>query len=163
MKEGYLQLKITELNEKISKLEELIKFENNKLELMQENIGTYKEVIKKFRDLDEFKEQSLAELQKSNEKLIDKKVKDVSEKLQRLHKNLVSDKSLDINKILKRIEEREKQLDEQLHHIEQLSKDVTYLLEYNELFMMKLANKSILSYREIDEMKRRASKKSVDK
>lgn len=160
MKEGYLQLKITELNDKISKLEELIKFENRKLELMQENIGTYKEVIKKFRDLEKFKEESLNEIRKENEDLIDQKVQEVEEKLERTHNELVSSKSLDINRILTNIEKREQHIMDQTETLEQLSKDVAYLLEYNELFMMKLANKNILSYREIDEMKRRAGKKA---
>ena len=160
MKEGYLQLKITELNEKINKLEELLKFENNKLELLQENIGTYKEVIKKFRDLQEFKEQSLAEIQKNNDSLIEKKVEEVAEKLERVHKGLVSDKSLDINKILKNIEKQEQHLEEHVRKFDQLSYDVAFLLAYNEFFMMKLVNKNVLSYREIDEMKLRSKKKA---
>ena len=51
MKEGYLQLKIAELNEKCDQIEKMLSLEDSKLQFLQEKVGEYKEVIKKLQDI----------------------------------------------------------------------------------------------------------------
>lgn len=48
MKEGYLQLKIAELNDKCQHIEQALSLEKANLEHIQEKVGGYKEVIKRF-------------------------------------------------------------------------------------------------------------------
>jgi hypothetical protein len=51
MKEGYLQMKITEFNDKCTQLEQLLSMEDSKIHLLQEKVGKYKEIIKKLQDI----------------------------------------------------------------------------------------------------------------
>jgi len=160
VKEGYLQLKIAELNEKIAKIEELIKFEESKLELLQEKVGEYKEVIKKLKDIDQFKQQSLDELRKENKNIIDEQTKQLTRQLTKLHQDLLESKAMDINKILDEIKKREHHLKQQTVSFEQQRKDLVYLKEYTDILVMKLVNKNILSAQDVNQLENRSAKKA---
>ena len=160
MKEGYLQLKITELNEKLNKIEQMVKFEDSKLQLLQEKVGEYKEVIKKLQDIQEFKTQAVADVRRENEKTIANQVEQLSKKLSETLDELVNSKANKINKTLKFLEIREEELAKQASALDQHSKHIIYLLEHNEILMMKLVNKNVLSGYDVTEMQRRATKKA---
>ena len=51
MKEGYLQLKIQELNDKCTQIDQMIKMEKSKIELLEESVGGLKNLIKKLKDI----------------------------------------------------------------------------------------------------------------
>ena len=160
MKEGYLQLKIAELNDKINKIEDMFSLENSKLQLLQEKVGEYKEVIKKLKDIQDYKDQMIYDIRKENEKIIMTQVEKVSKELTDVLNELVSDKANKINETLKFLQKREEELMHQGKALEQHTKDLTFLLEHNELFMMKLINKDLLTGQDVSEMKRRAEKKA---
>jgi len=56
------------------------------------------------------------------------------------------------------LNKREGEINQQAETITQQTKDANFLIKHNNLLMMKLANKGILTQREIDEMHRRSSK-----
>ena len=62
--------------------------------------------------------------------------------------------------ILSYLKEREQEIKNQSKLIHEINKKNTYLLEHNNILMMKLVNKGILSDRETTELDRRASKKA---
>ncbi len=160
MKEGYLQLKIAELNDKCTKIEERLNFENNQLDLLDEKIGQYKEVIKKFKDLEQFKTRSLKDITAENRKLLDSHVEQVSDRLTKELNTLVSDKSNKLNETLSELQEQRKESAKLTADIKDYTQQVTYLLEYIDILTMKLVNKDILSGQDVAELERRANKKA---
>jgi hypothetical protein len=163
MKEGYLQLKITEFNEKLNKFEETLKFEDSKLQLLQEKVGEYKEVIKKLKDIQDFKTQTITDIRKENEKIIVEQVEQLSKKLSKVLDELVGSKANKINDTLNILQKREEDLTRQATALDQITKDLIFLLEHNDILMMKLVNKGVLSGHDVSEMERRSTKKAHKK
>ena len=160
MKEGYLQLKIAELNDKCKKIERMLSLEDSKLQLLQEKVGEYKEVIKKLKDVQDFKTQTTNDIREDNEKIIKNQVERVSKELSKVLNELVTDKADKINETLQFLQRREGELAKQERTLEQHTKDLIFLLEHNEILMMKLVNRNVLSGQDVTEMQRRATKRA---
>ena len=159
MKEGYLQMKIAELNDKCRKIDQMINMEKSKIILLEEQVGGFKELLKKLKDLDEIKKQTLNVITEENKKIMEKQIELLSNKITKTYKNKIEDKNKKIDEFLKEMNEVYiKKKDEDNILFEKIN-DIKYLLEHNNLLMMKLANKGILSQREIDEMHLRSNKK----
>ena len=72
MKEGYLQMKIGELQEKCKQIEQTLSLEESNLRRIQHRVGEYKDIIKKFKDLNEFEDRLVTKIRKENEQLREK-------------------------------------------------------------------------------------------
>ena len=160
MKEGYFQLKLAELNEKITAIEQLVKFEESKLQLIQEKVGEYKEVIKKLKHIDEFKSEMLAAIRKENEQMLTDQVNQVSQRLSKVVDDVVKERADTITETVALLQQREQDLGEQAALVEQHAKDLVYLMEHTDILMMKLVNRDVLSGHDVDELHRRATKKA---
>jgi hypothetical protein len=160
MKEGYLQLKISELNDKCTQIDQMISMEKSKIELLEQRVGGLKELIKKLQDLDEFKDKILKQIQRDNQKLILEEIKSISNKITDNIDSLVKSKTKEIENIMIYMKSREKEIFQQTELISQINKKINYLLNYNNFLMMKLVNKGFLSDREVTELDSRSSKKS---
>lgn len=160
MKEGYIKLKIAEINDKCKQIEQMISMEKSKIELLEQRVGGFKELIKKLQELDNFKDNMLKEIKKDNQDLLEKEIKNISKKVSDDIEKLVKTRIKEIEKIMNYITSREKEIDQQTEIITQLNKKVDYLLNHNDFLMMKLVNKVILSDREVNELHIRSSKKS---
>ena len=159
MKEGYLQIKIAELNDKCKKIDQMIKMEKSKLLLLQEQVGGFKDLLKKLKNLDEMKKQTLNIIRDENEKIIKNQIQNLSKEISETYKGSLINKNKKIDQFLKNMENIENENKERNELINKKIKDVEYLIEHNTLLMMKLANKGILSEREINEMNIRSNKK----
>ena len=159
MKEGYLQLKISELVDKCIKIDQMISMEKSKIELLEEKVGGLKELIKKLKDLEEFKEYILKQIREDNQKIIEDEIKSVSKKIDKNIDSLLKDKTKELDKILNYMREREKDIKQQNEMILQNNNKLSYLLKHNNFLMMKLVNKGVLSDREVNELDIRSSKK----
>ena len=160
MKEGYLQLKISELNDKCKQIDQMISMEKSKIELLEQRVGGFKELIKKLQDLDEFKDNILKQIKKDNQEILEEEIKSISDKIAENVDSLVKSKAKEIEDILNYMKNREKEIDQQAEMISQVNEKVNYLLSHNNFLMMKLVNKSVLSDREVTELHSRSSKKS---
>lgn len=160
MKEGYIKLKIAEINDKCKQIEQMISMEKSKIELLEHRVGGFKELIKKLQDLDDFKANMIKEIKKDNQDLLEKEIKNISKKVSDDIELSMIGKIKEIEKIMKFITSREKELDNQTEKISQIDKKIDYLLNHNNFLMMKLVNKGILSDREVNELHIRSSKKS---
>jgi hypothetical protein len=160
MKEGYLQTKIAEITDKCKKAEQLILMEESKIKLLQDRVGDLKQLIKKLKDIDEFKKLTLKEIKRENTKLIDDHFESLTRKLSRDIDSMMKIKSKKMTETLNYLIEREKEIKKQSESIEEINKKIIYLLEHNNILMMKLVNKGILSDRETTELDRRSSKKA---
>ncbi len=160
MKEGYLQIKIAELNDKCKKIDQMITMEKSKIILLQEQIGGFKNLLKKLKDIDEIKKNTIITIKEENEKIIEKQINSLSKKISDVYKRSIDDKNKKIDEFLNNINNEDKTKKEDKEFLMKKIKDIQYLLEHNNLLMMKLANKGILSEREINEMDMRSNKKT---
>jgi len=160
MKEGYLQMKIAEFNDKCNQLDQLLAMEESKIHLLQEKVGEYKEVIKKLQDVQEFKHQAIIEIRKENEAILKNQVEQVSQRLSEVLKELTMNKAETMNETIALLQKREEELTKQAALLDQHTKDLIYLFEHNEILMMKLVNRSVLNERDVVEMQRRSKKKA---
>lgn len=159
MKEGYLQIKIAELNDKCKKIDQMIKMEKSKLILLQEQVGGFKDLLKKLKNLDEMKKQTISIIRDENGKIIKNQIQNLSKEISETYKDSLINKNKKIDQFLKNMEKIEIENKEKNELINKKIKDIEYLLEHNTLLMMKLANKGIISEREINEMNLRSNKK----
>ena len=160
MKEGYLQLKIAELNEKCNQIEQQLAFENSKLQLLQEKVGEYKAVIKRLEDIQMFKTQTVKEIREENEKIIKNHVEHVSHQLSKVLNELATRKADAITETLHLLEKRQEDLTKQAAVLEQHAQQLAFLLGHTEILMMKLVNRNVLTEHDVMEMQRRATKKA---
>ena len=160
MKEGYLQLKIQELNDKCTQIDQLISMEKSKIELLEQRVGGLKELIKKLEEIDKFKENQQKQIIEENKKFLEKEINNISKKIADEIEIIVKNKIKDIEKTMNYLTNRENEIKEQNKIISQLHEKISFLLKHNELLMMKLVNKALLTDREVDEMHIRSSKKS---
>lgn len=159
MKEGYLQLKISELNDKCNQIDHMISMVKSKIELLEQRVGGLKELIKKLEDIDKFKEIQLKQIKDENKELLEKEITGISKKIADEIELIVKNKIKDIEKSMEYLKNRENEIKEQNKIISQMNEKISYLLKHNDLLMMKLANKALLNYKEIEEMDIRSSKK----
>jgi hypothetical protein len=160
MKEGYLQTKIAELNDKCKKIDQMISMEKSKILLLNEQVGGFKELLKKLKDIERIKEDTVNHINKENEKLIQNQIEKLSNKTIKIIETLIQQKTKNIDETLNYLLDRKDEINQQTEMITQQTKEINFLIEHNNLFMMKLANKGILTQREIDEMDRRSIKKA---
>ena len=160
MKEGYLQMKIAEFSDKCNQLEQMLSMEDSKIHLLQEKVGEYKEVIKKLQDIQEFKNQTVTEIRKENEMILKNHIEQSTQRLSEVLKELTTNKAEKINETLTLLQKREEEITKQAELLEQHTKELIFLLEHNEILMMKLVNRKVLSEHDIIEMQRRAAKKA---
>jgi len=163
MKEGYLQMKIAELNESCNKIDQMIKMEKSKLILLQEQVGGFKELLKKLKNIDEFKKQTIEIIKNENKKILTDEINNLSKKISDDYGKIFNQKNKKIDDFLQNIENIKK---EQKNIEEKFNKklnEVEYLLEHKNLLMMKLANKGLITEREINEMNTRSIKRLKNK
>jgi uncharacterized phage infection (PIP) family protein YhgE len=160
MKEGYLQMKIAEFNDKCNQIEQMLSMEDSKIHLLQEKVGEYKELIKKLQDIQEFKNQTITEIRKENEMILKNHIEQISQRLSEVLKELTTSKAEKINETLTLLQKREEEITKQAELLERHTKELIFLLEHNEILMMKLVNRKVLTEHDVVEMQRRATKKA---
>ena len=160
MKEGYLQLKIAELSDKCKQIDQMISMEKKKIESLEQSVGGLKELIKKLKDLENFKDTTLKQIRENNKEILEEEINNISEKVSKNIESIVKEKTREMEKTLNYIMNQESKSNQQTDTLIDINSKLTYLLNYNNYFMMKLVNKGILTDREVTEMDRRSSKKS---
>ena len=163
MKEGYLQLKIAEINDKCNQIEQMITMEKKKIQLLEDRVGGFKQLIKKLKEIDNFKEELRRQIKDDNKDFLEEEIKKISKKISEEIENLLITKLKKIEESIKYISNQEEKFKKQNEMIYDINKNVSYLLTHNDLFMMKLVNKAIISDREVNELHLRSSKKSGKK
>jgi hypothetical protein len=162
MKEGYLQTKITEIVDKCKQLEQLMSMERSKIALLEERVGGAKELIKKLKNLETFKEQIAKEIKSENQKLIDVELEKISKNVSKQVDKILATKSQNLDKTADYLKNKESEFKKQSAVLNDIYKEIIYLREHNQILMMKLVNKGILSDREVEEIDRRSLKKAKE-
>jgi DNA-binding transcriptional regulator YbjK len=141
MKEGYIQMKLSEFNDKCIQLEQMLTMEESKIRLLQEKV-------------------TIAEIKKENETLLNNQLQETIKHLNDILKDITTSKTDAINDTLAFLKQREEDLTAQSELLEKHTKQLIYLIEHNEILMMKLVNRKVLNEHDVVEMQRRATKKA---
>ena len=160
MKEGYIQMKIADINDKCKNIEQMINFEKSKINLLEEKVGGFKDLIKKLENIDNLKDNMLKEIKKENRELLEDEIKKISKKTASDIEDDLITKIKDLENKTAYIKSQENKLDKQTETTNEINNKIKYLLNHNNFLMMKLVNKAILSDREVNEMHMRATKES---
>ena len=160
MKEGYLQTKIAELNDKCKQIDQMISIQESKMRRLRQRVGNYKELLNKLNDVQNVKGQIIDHITEENEKLIKKHIEDLSDEIHGIVDVSLDGKAQTINEALDYLNKREGEIKQQAETIVQQTKEINFLMEHNNLLMMKLVNKGVLSDQDVTEMQRRAAKKA---
>lgn len=160
MKEGYLQKKLVELNERYRALDQMISLQKANIERLQEQVGGFKQLLKRLKNIEEFKKQVMKEVINENKKHIDLISEKIIREMNKTIDRTLEYRSKDLRNAIQQLEKYEEEMRLNLDRIEKIGQTVDYLFEYNRLFMLKLMNKGIISNREITELDRRAKKKN---
>lgn len=160
MKEGYIQLKIAEINDKCKNIEQMINFEKSKIQLLEEKVGGFKDLIKKLENIDNFKDNLLKEIKKENKDFLEDEINKISKKIASDIEDVLITKIKDLENKITYIIKQENELDKQTEMIKEINNKISYLLNYNNFLMMKLVNKAVLSDGEVNEMHMRSTKES---
>ena len=159
MKEGYFQKKLTELAEEQQALSASLKLIDAEIDRLQSRIGDLKPLVKRLEDIEFFKEQMASELKKNNDQRIKKVESNLAESLKKQVRDITKKRADTLEQSKKEIEEDKALFKKYVDSISRIETEITYVKEYHRLLVMKLVNKGIVSYREQQEIARRASKK----
>ena len=159
MKEGYLQKKIVELNERCRILNQMISLEKSNIERLQEQVGGFKQLLKRLKNIEEFKKQTMREIIDENKKQMDMLTEKITREMNKTIEKTLEYRSRDLKEAMQQLRKYEDDIKIHINVIIEIQKTVDYLSEYNRLLMLKLMNKGIISNREITELDRRAKKK----
>jgi hypothetical protein len=160
MKEGYLQTKIVELNDKCKQMDQMISIQESKMRRLRQRVGNYKELLNNLNDVQNVKDQIINHITELNERLIKKHIEDLSDEIHVIVDASLDDKAQTINEALEYLNKREEKIKQQAETIVRQTKEIRFLMEYNNLLMMKLVNKGVLSDQDVTEMQKRATKKT---
>jgi hypothetical protein len=163
MKEGYLQTKIAELNDKCKKIEQMISIQESKMRRLRQRVGNYKELLNNLNDVKNVKDKLISYITEKNEILIKKHIENLSDEIHGIVDVSLDGKAQTINEALDYLNKREEEIKQQAETIVHQNEEINILIEYNNLLMMKLINKGVLSDQEVTEMKRRSVKKAKNK
>jgi len=163
MKEGYLQTKIAELNDKCKQIDQMISIQESKMRRLRQRVGNYKELLNNLNDVQNVKDQIIGHITEENERLIKKHIEDLSDEIHGIVDVSLDGKAQTINEALDYLNKREGEIKQQAETIVQQTKEINFLMEHNNLLMMKLVNKGVLSDQDVTEMQRRAAKKAKKK
>lgn len=158
MKEGYLQGKIGELFEKSREIEQIHKMQQEELNRFQEQIGGFKQLLKRLKEVETFNESSLKTIQEENTNIFNETIEKAIYRLQKTIKDDLEHRSFVLNELHSHLEEDKKLFVHYTHQLDTLDQSLSFLTEYHRLLALKLINKGILSTREKEEIERRAKK-----
>lgn len=158
MKEGYLQGKITELFEKTREIEQIHKMQQEELNRFMEQVGGFKQLLKRLKDIEVFKESSLKSIQEKNAVLIGAAIETATIRIEKTVKDDIEHRSFVLNELKKKLENDQKLFLRYTDQLDKLDESLNFLIEYHRLLSLKLINKGIISTREKEEIERRSKK-----
>ncbi|MDG6218088.1 MAG: hypothetical protein QCI00_01440 [Candidatus Thermoplasmatota archaeon] len=163
MKEGYLQGKITELFEKTREIEQIHKIQQEELNRFMEQVGGFKQLLKRLKDIESFKESSLKTIKEENADLIRNEIDKATKRIEKSVKDDIEHRSFVLNELKKKLENDQQVFLRYADQLESLDEMLHFLIEYHRLLSLKLINKGVLSTKEKEEIERRAKKQKDEK
>ncbi len=157
MKEDYIVEKLKAFDQRLKEEEEKFKFLRNELARIVETKQQYKDLVKKLKDLDEFKESLDVEIRRENQKRIDETVSQAVEKVEREMKNSLKSEQKRIDSLLDSLEE---QITEVVGVKDQVRKNKNQAIFDEHLctiLIEELVRERVLSHEEAERIAKRAA------
>lgn len=162
MKEAYFKKKLTELSEEAQRINQLITMQKNQLDRIEARIGDFKEVLKRLKDVNMFKQQAIKELKQENSDHIEVISNQLKEKNEKNLKKQVEQRSMILNETKEQLKKDAELFEQYTDMVKDAKISTVFLKEFHHLLLLKLVNKGVLSHREITEIKKRAEKRSLE-
>ena len=163
MKEGYYQSKAADFSEKLQNFEHRLKMAETEYERFQLQLGQFKQLLKKLRNIEEFQENGIKQIIMDNESLISSKLDQIFQTTEKKMEKIVAQKTKLLEEALQQIAKDEKKLQNALQQIEEFQIEISYHKEFQKLLMLKLINRGVLNHRELQEVELRAKKRVKSK
>ena len=163
MKEGYFQSKAADFSEKLQNFEHRLKMAETEYERFQLQLGQFKQLLKKLRNIEEFQENGIKQIIMDNESLISSKLDQIFQTTEKKMEKIVAQKTKLLEEALQQIAKDEKKLQNALQQIEEFQIEISYHKEFQKLLMLKLINRGVLNHRELQEVELRAKKRVKSK
>ncbi len=162
MKEAYLKKKLTELSERGQQIGKHISMLQNQLDRIEARVGEYKNLLKRLDDVSSFTQNSMKELKQQNTEHLEHLSDRLRMKNESLIKKQLQDKSLSLNEATEQVAEDAALFKAYGKMVKEAAISSLFLKEFHHLMLLKLVNKGVFTHREINEMKKRAEKRSVN-
>lgn len=149
MKDGYLQLKISELDEKLKQMNQEAKRIGMILDRLENEIGRYDIIHNGLKDLKKFKQEAFNDVVEANKKHIDKKMKSMLLYLGELIKEVVKKENKsrfkEISNYIEELQVHDKKIDVYFEKTVEFSREVNMYFEILYTTLNKLVAKKILT------------------
>ena len=132
-------------------------------ERFQLQLGQFKQLLKKLRNIEEFQENGIKQIIMDNESLISSKLDQIFQTTEKKMEKIVAQKTKLLEEALQQIAKDEKKLQNALQQIEEFQIEISYHKEFQKLLMLKLINRGVLNHRELQEVELRAKKRVKSK
>ena len=103
MKEGYFQNKISDFSEMIQGFEHRLKMAETEFERYQIQLGSFKQLLKKLKKVEEFQDQGIEKIKMENIEAIDGKINFLTMKAEKKAEKVIDQKTELISNALKQI------------------------------------------------------------
>jgi hypothetical protein len=117
-----------------------------------------KDLLKRLKNVEQFKEESIKELKELNSTLITDSVDNLRADIQKKINDQLEHKGFLLNKVSKQLEDDITIFEENQKHINEARETALFIKEFHHLLLLKLINKGVLSHREKTEIEQRAEK-----
>jgi seryl-tRNA synthetase len=153
MKEGYLQTKIREMDYKLKQQMELAELLEQKLERVLVSEKEHKRLLKRLKELDDFKNRITKDLTEKNRSEIQKVIGEIDE--------IINKKISEAREKIEMVRKEVKKMADKLKIIEEKllknSRDVSLNRQVCKLLMEELVNERVFSRERIEILSKRAS------
>ncbi len=162
MKDGYLQIKIRELDYKLKQQMELAQNLEKQLQIVIDSKKEYKTLFNKLKKIESFKEDTLKEINKKNKIEIKSIINESQDLINDYIKNAIDKSSKNLRKYIDN--EINKLKNEQINQelfLKNLKK-IHYNEHFNQLLVEELLKERVISQERMDIIRKRASIRASD-
>ncbi len=157
MKEDYILEKLKAFDNRLKEEEEKFKFLRNELARIVETKEQYKGLVKKLKDLDEFKENLDVKIRRENQKRIDETTNEAIEKVNREIKNSLKSEQKRIDSLLEKLKEQITEVSGIKDQVRKNKNQAIFDEHLCTILIEELVRERVLSHEEAERIAKRAA------
>jgi len=157
MKEDYIIEKLKAFDQRLKEEEEKFKFLRNELARIVETKEQYKDLVKKLKDLDEFKENLDVEIKRENQKRIDQTIRETIEKVDREMKNSLKSEQKRLQSLFEQLEAQMTEVSGIKDQVRKNKNQAVFDEHLCTILIEELVRERVLSHEEAERIAKRAA------
>jgi len=157
MKEDYIVEKLKAFNQRLKEEEEKFKFLRNELARIVETKEQYKGLVKKLKDLDEFKENLDMEIRRENQKRIDETINQAIEKVEREINNSLKSEQKRLDALLSELRDQITEVRGVKDQVRKNKNQAIFDEHLCTILIEELVRERVLSHEEAERIAKRAA------